>query len=202
MPSFLPGPHYLLAEEHPRVDIRRHWTILLRPGLRGGGVFAVLVWLLFLTGGRGPVAGLLTVGIGLTLCWLGWHVAQWRLDRFVVTDKRVVLLSGLLTRRVAMMPLIKVTDMTYERSWLGQLLGYGAFVLESAGQEQALHRIDHVPKPDDVAHEMFTLLFGAPTGALSPGSHLEPASEAESPKPRRVWWSPAKDAEADPPPQY
>ena len=32
---------------------------------------------------------------------------------------------------VAMMPLLKVTDMTYDRSLLGRIVGYGTFVLES-----------------------------------------------------------------------
>lgn len=172
--------------------------MLLRPGSRGGGLLVVFGWLALLTDGRGAVAGLLTIAFLLTLAWLGWQVAEWRFDRFVVTDKRVVLISGLLTRRVAMMPLIKVTDMTYERSFLGQLLGYGAFVMESAGQDQALHRIDHVPRPDEVAHQMFTLLFGAPAGAPLPTGEPQPASPA-----RRAWWSPRSDAsDPDPPPQF
>ncbi len=49
---------------------------------------------------------------------------------------------GVFTRRVAMMPLMKVTDMSYNRSVLGRLVGYGEFVLESAGQEQALRTVE------------------------------------------------------------
>lgn len=128
------------------------------------------------------MAGLLALGTLGTMAWLGWAVAEWRFDRFVVTNKRVLLVTGLLTRRVAMMPLVKVTDMTYERSWIGRIFGYGAFVMESAGQEQALHRVDHVPQPDDVAHAMFSLLFGAPAGAPLP-TRTEP--DPEPPAPRR-----------------
>lgn len=69
---------------------------------------------------------------------------MWRIDWFVATDKRLLMTYGLLRRRVAMMPLAKVTDMSFNRSVAGQLLGYGQFILESAGQQQALRQIDFI----------------------------------------------------------
>jgi hypothetical protein len=39
----------------------------------------------------------------------------------------------LLTHDVAMMPLVKVTAMTFRRSFLGRNLGYGTFIPEPAG---------------------------------------------------------------------
>ena len=59
-----------------------------------------------------------------------------------------------------MMPLRKVTDMTYERSVLGRLLGYGEFIMESAGQDQALSRVPYLPRPDSLYLEVSQLLFG------------------------------------------
>ena len=40
-----------------------------------------------------------------------------------------------------MMPLTKVTDMSFKRSFPGRLLGYGEFIVESAGQDQALRNV-------------------------------------------------------------
>lgn len=59
------------------------------------------------------------------------------------------------------MPLAKVTDLTYERTIVGRLLGYGVFVIESAGQQQALSRIAYIPHPDQLYHEVSGLLFGS-----------------------------------------
>ena len=59
-----------------------------------------------------------------------------------------------------MMPLLKVTDMTYDRSLLGRVVGYGKFMLESAGQDQALSTIDHVPDADTHYRAICTQLFG------------------------------------------
>ena len=72
---------------------------------------------------------------------------DWRHDWFVATDKRLLLFYGFITQKVAMMPLIKVTDMSYDRSMLGRILGYGNFVLESAGQDQALRTSTGCPTP-------------------------------------------------------
>ena len=59
-----------------------------------------------------------------------------------------------------MMPLAKVTDMSYNRSPLGRLLGYGTFVMESAGQDQALHRVEWVPDPDQTYRAICAEIFG------------------------------------------
>jgi hypothetical protein len=57
------------------------------------------------------------------------------------------------------MPLLRVTDMKYEQSALGRLLNYGTFILESAGQEQALREVKHLPNPNElylrVVEEMY-----------------------------------------------
>jgi membrane protein YdbS with pleckstrin-like domain len=91
---------------------------------------------------------------------LVWRLLQWREEWFVVTDRRLLLRSGIITRRVAMMPLIKVTDMSYSRPPVGRLLGYGQIVIESAGNDQALRRIRHLPHPDALYLDICELLFG------------------------------------------
>lgn len=82
--------------------------------------------------------------------WIGVAAAvvhafvEWR-DVFVVTNWRVVRLSGVLTVRVATMPINRILDMTMTRTVLGRMLGYGHFVFESAAQEQGLREIRFVP---------------------------------------------------------
>ena len=81
-----------------------------------------------------------------------------------------------------MMPLLKVTDMTYDRSILGRVLGYGKFVLESAGRDQALSRIDHVPDADTHYRAICTQLFG-PGSMLrfAPGTPPQPPRDDDGP---------------------
>ncbi|MFB9890034.1 PH domain-containing protein [Planobispora takensis] len=152
---------YLLPHEHQVIMVRRHPAVLLRPVAEvfGGLIIAGLLstWL-----SRENVDG------GIVIVWWAWllllirfvwKVAEWSVDYFVVTSKRMLLTTGLITRKVAMMPLTKVTDMSFQRSLLGRMLGYGEFVLESAGQDQALSTVPYIPYPETLYLEVCQMLF-------------------------------------------
>ena len=152
---------YLFPTERYRGEWKRHWIHLSGPLLIGLAVTFVLGYLSgFLA--RQAVGGLTTAAILVwvgVMGWVAWKVGDWYFDRFILTNKRVMVVNGIITRRVAMMPLLRVTDMKYEQSPLGRALNYGTFVLESAGQEQALREIKHLPNPNElylrVVEEMY-----------------------------------------------
>jgi membrane protein YdbS with pleckstrin-like domain len=152
---------YLFPTERYRGEWKRHWIHLSTPLLIGTGVTFVLGYLAgFLA--KQNVDGLTTVAVLLWLGvmgWVAWKVADWYFDRFILTNKRVMVVNGIITRKVAMMPLLRVTDMKYEQSPLGRVLNYGTFVLESAGQDQALREVKHLPNPNElylrVVEEMY-----------------------------------------------
>lgn len=167
-PSVLVG-QYLFPTEQFRGEWRRHLIHLVPPAaasLAATAVLAVLAILaeparVYIEQYANPavvlaIAALLWLG---TLAWAGWQFALWHHDRFILTNKRVMAVSGIVTRDVAMMPLQRVTDMKYEQSVLGRFLNYGTFVLESAGQDQALREIPHLPRPNElylrVVEEMY-----------------------------------------------
>jgi hypothetical protein len=152
---------YLFPTERYRGEWKRHWIHLSTPLLIGIGVTFVLGYLAGYLA-RQNINGLTTVAVLIWLGvmgWVGWRVADWYFDRFILTNKRVMVVNGIVTRQVAMMPLLRVTDMKYEQSALGRLLSYGTFVLESAGQEQALREVKHLPNPNElylrVVEEMY-----------------------------------------------
>jgi hypothetical protein len=60
---------------------------------------------------------------------------------------------------VNMMPLAKVTDMSFQRSAVGRLLGYGEFIVESAGQDKSLRNVDYLPYPEQLYLEVCGLIF-------------------------------------------
>lgn len=151
---------YLLADEHPVVATRQHWAKLVEP------VLTAFVALLVVAGLTAQLdARTAALGTVLWSAWfvvLGravWRLAQWHNDWFIATDRRMLLVYGLVTQRVAMMPLNKVTDMNYGRSLWGRLFGYGRFVLESAGQDQAMREIDFLPDPDEKYRRICAILF-------------------------------------------
>ena len=154
---------YLVDGENVIVAVRRHWFSLVREILLVVGATALAMWADVGTtlgaGGQLLRNGALLLFWGSVL-WLVWTVLNWRHEWFVATDKRLLLFYGFIRRRVAMMPLLKVTDMTFDRSPLGRVVGYGNFVLESAGQEQALSEVKYVPDADAHYRAICGQLFG------------------------------------------
>ena len=151
---------YLLRSELQIFAVRRHWAALAKDAAT---LLAFWIGALIVLALLGSVELIKLVAVFFILFsagWFAWLVGDWYVERFVVTDKRVLLVSGLLTRRVAIMPLTKVTDLTYEQSVAGRLLGFGAFVIESAGQHQALSRVDFLSEPNRRYHQVSALLFG------------------------------------------
>ncbi len=110
-----------------------------------------------------------TVLLGLAISvvalgYLGLAVAEWWIRHFLVTKRRVLLTSGVIVRKVAVMPLRRITDLTYQETLVGQLLGYGGFRFESAGQDQALSQITYLPDAKTIYDEISGLLFPSDAG--------------------------------------
>ncbi len=152
---------YLFPTERYRGEWKRHWIHLVTPIVIGVAATFVLGYLSGFLAGQN-VGALTTVAVLLwfaVMGWVAWRVADWWYDRFILTNKRVMVVNGIITRRVAMMPLVRVTDMKYEQTPAGRALNYGTFVLESAGQEQALREVKNLPNPNElylrVVEEMY-----------------------------------------------
>jgi hypothetical protein len=171
---------YLATDEHLVLEVHHHPAVLLGPlaaALAAIVAGALIGIALSPDNGSDPIDTL--VGLVAAAFWLrlGWKLWAWREDRIIVTTERVVEVSGVLTRRVASMPLAKVTDMTYRRSVLGRLLGFGDLNLESAGQQQALSRIAYLPNPDHF-YRTVTSLITAPQKVLAADEEGDSASHS------------------------
>ncbi|MGO9784421.1 MAG: PH domain-containing protein [Streptosporangiaceae bacterium] len=151
---------YLLPHEHQVITVRKHPAVLLRPiGVTLLGLVIAAVISTTVAQHNADVVGFVWIVWAVLLVWLAYRVWVWSQDYFIVTSRRMLLATGVLTRKVAMMPLVKVTDMSFQRSSLGRLLGYGEFILESAGQDQALRVVDHLPYPEQLYLEVCGLIF-------------------------------------------
>jgi len=152
---------YLLDGERIVVAMHQHWAKVAEPVASVLAALVVVTWLdTELPRGAGLFADLIWWAWFAVLGRTLWRLANWRHDWFIATDKRLLLTYGLFTNKVAMMPLAKVTDMSYSRSLVGRVMGYGQFLMESAGQDQALRRVSYVPHPDRTYRAICAELFG------------------------------------------
>ena len=178
---------YLLPTEEAVVVTRRHWAVLIEPTAKFLPVFLIGGWLLVLDPENRVTssAGLLVI-IG-SLLYYGLRVAEWWMRHFIVSRRRVLLTSGVIVRTVTLLPLRRITDLTWQETLLGQVLGYGTFRFESAGQDQALRHLTFMPDAQTRYREVSELLFGSDRAAATTGDdegNEEPEPLPPPPPPR------------------
>ena len=158
---------YLLDSEGPVIVTRRHWIVVVEPVLSSVAGVTLATWVVDEIGDSLPLlVNVVLLAMMALLLRLIWKFIEYRREWFVVTDKRLLLTHGLLTRKVAIMPLRRVTDLSYNVSVPGRVLGYGEFVFESAGQEQALSTVNYLGR----SHELFRVLSQELFGRSAPQS--------------------------------
>ena len=151
------------AVERRVIRVRRHWAVLIKPLVQTIGVLIVafvLSKLLSLVGDLWLLQSLLWYIAVAALIRYAWKVLEWWVEIIIVTDKRFMVTSGIIETKNSMMPITKVTDMSFMRPFLGQLLGYGTLRIESAGQKQDLEYIRFLPRPEEVFQAISGLIFG------------------------------------------
>jgi uncharacterized membrane protein YdbT with pleckstrin-like domain len=152
---------YLLDTERRVIRVRRHWAVMLWDTFEAAALLVICVLVSYvLPASLWVVQNVLWYAALLVILRFAYNVIEWWVERLVVTDKRFVMTTGVFTTKVLMMPISKVTDLTYERTAVGRMMGYGTMVVESAGQIQALNRIDYLPRPEEFYDTISELVFG------------------------------------------
>lgn len=151
---------YLLPHEERVITVRRHPAVLLLPATETiAGLVIAGILTTTIAAGNALVVNIVWWAWLLLLVRFTWKLIEWAVEYLVVTRTRILFATGVVTRKVAMMPLAKVTDMSFQRSILGRMLGYGEFIIESAGQEQALRTIHYIPYPESLYLEVMGMIF-------------------------------------------
>jgi hypothetical protein len=188
---------YLLPLEKCRAMVRRHPAVLIVPSTQAvAGLLAAALLTATVLRGHSLLIDIAWILCGLLIARLVWKTINWYVDFFVITTHRVLLTSGVFTRSVSLMPLDKVTDMRFHKSFAGRLLGYGDFVVESAGKNAALSMIDHVPYPE----QLYQMICGGVFKTAVPGDDVIPDTtppEAEPEDEFEYEVEPEPEAEAD-----
>jgi uncharacterized membrane protein YdbT with pleckstrin-like domain len=132
----------LADDEELVVDTHPHWKALLLPAIAVPVVVGLASWAVFAMGdfsGRGYAQIAVIVVAVLVLVWaslLPW--LRWRTTRFMVTSRRVVIRSGVISRTGRDIPLTRVNDVTFTHGLLDRLLGCGTLLIESGGERGQL----------------------------------------------------------------
>jgi hypothetical protein len=175
---------YLLAEERAVVATRRHWAVLIEPSVKFVPVFLIGFWLLLVDPDNRVSTSVGLIVMVVALGWYGLRVSEWWMRTFIVSTRRVLLTSGVIARTVTLLPLRRITDLTWKETVPGQLLGYGTFRFESAGQQQALSEITFLPGADVLYRRVSALLFSSDWGGAAASGGDDEGNPEPPPSPR------------------
>lgn len=163
--------HLLVREGEIVIDeVRHHWVLFLFPGFEALAVLMVLAASI-----TSPVDSAwvpFVVALVLALHAL-WSVLNDHMDRFVITNMRVLRVRGVLDQRTATMPISRILDITVDKPVLGRIFGYGHFTFESAAQEQGIREIRYIGRPDDRDLTIQSVIQRAGLRAMVRGSRDE-----------------------------
>lgn len=118
---------------------RQHWFILVGAIVLEIIMILVLIGLTILAGFYWEQFALLIGAIGavlllIPLATLLRDILQWMNRQFIVTNRRVIQLSGVLNKNVTDSSLVKVTDVKMTQSAFGRLFDYGNIEILTASE--------------------------------------------------------------------
>jgi uncharacterized membrane protein YdbT with pleckstrin-like domain len=142
-------------------NLRPHWRRVVIPiallpivvGLASYGWFTLPSdsarrWLRYL---------ILAVALLIVLRWTVRPLLFWLTTRYVVTDRRVLMRNGVVSRTGRDVPLTRVNDVSFSRSPVERLFGSGTLVIESAGDRGQVVLVD-VPQVEAVQRDIYRLV--------------------------------------------
>lgn len=134
-------------DESVVVSTRTHVKALLAPALLLILLAAVAGYLASLPSGEErDVLQLVIwlVALGAIVVLVGKPFLAWLTTTYTVTDRRLITRSGILTRRGHDIPLMRISDVSYEHRLVDRVLGCGTLVVSDASGRIKLRDIPRV----------------------------------------------------------
>ena len=134
---------------------RQHWFATIVDGRVPWAIFLASIILIILrlqlTGNEALEQGLGIIILALlvvSLAWLGKHYWSWYAQDYIVTNRRVLKVEGILNKRSADSSLEKINDAVLEQNLAGRIFGYGDLDIMTASEESVdrYRMLDQAPR--------------------------------------------------------
>ena len=167
-------PTQLMPGERSIALVRQHWSVLAGHVL---GAIVVIVVAVVLDAKLPVKIGSLSITTVKTIVmlvlivaavlWAGLRILRWRFATYHLTDRRIVMEGGILSRTAETIPLDRIQNTVIHRPLGDRLIGAGDIEIESAGRDgvEVLHRI---PKAEAFYNELLTTMNTPPSAGAPP----------------------------------
>ncbi|HVX71091.1 MAG TPA: PH domain-containing protein [Mycobacteriales bacterium] len=149
------------ADEHVIRNLRPHWRRVAGPVVLTPITVGVASYCYFKLDDDGFQKYLRWVVLAAALIVLVWWCLRpfltWLTTRYVLTDRRVLMRSGVLSKTGRDVPLTRVNDVSFKTTLVERLFGSGTLTIESAGERGQVALTD-VPKVEEVQREIYRLV--------------------------------------------
>jgi membrane protein YdbS with pleckstrin-like domain len=178
------------------LDLRPHWWYFSRNILTGIPLIIVVLIIVANVDNSGVGTALYWLVALVFLAWAGWLVLkyfQWVMTYFVVTSRRVIYRTGVLSKKGVEIPLERINNINFHQRIIDRIIGAGDLDIESAGRDGQSH-FDFVRHPDGVQHEIYRQMegrnmppqFAAPAPAPAPAAAPVAAAPAPANVPEQI----------------
>ncbi|HYN39590.1 MAG TPA: PH domain-containing protein [Rhodospirillales bacterium] len=85
---------------------------------------------------------------------IAWGFLSWKMNVYVLTNRRVIESTGVLSKRVADSSLEKLTDIVLKQSILGRALNYGDIIVLTAAANAGISNLKQIRRPMEFKTQM------------------------------------------------
>jgi uncharacterized membrane protein YdbT with pleckstrin-like domain len=168
------------ADEQIVMELRPHWKEIVWPitVLVLGTALAGFIVSIAPDGDAQPwLRGLVgLVWLIVVAKWGTWPLLVWWFTQYTVTNRRLILRVGVLSRTGHDIPLQRINDVSFAHSWIERILDCGTLTVESAGERGQVVLKD-IPHVEDVQRDLYELVVRDQRDRLH-GSPEGPADQA------------------------
>ena len=155
------GDGDLSEGEHSVLFLHPHWKTVLMPFLLLVLVVVVAaVLVVVIPHNRLQADERIAVGVIaliVALIWTGIPFLRWRTTTYELTNRRLRLRRGIVSRTGRDFPLIRISDVSFSHGPIDRLLRCGKLIVESAGEHGQLV-LNEIPEVEKVQATLFQLV--------------------------------------------
>lgn len=153
------GESGLSEGEHSVLKLHQHWKTVLRPVLVLALIIAATLAVLLLVPNLVAAVRLAVGAVALVLAivFVAGPLLRWWTTSYELTNRRLRLRAGVLTRRGRDFPLSRISDVSFAQGLLDRMLGCGRLVVESPGEHGQLV-LTEIPSVQRVQATLFQLV--------------------------------------------